>query len=124
MEAPDTDMQGPITRACSCHLNLQVSSFLYTFCNYEIGMLPRDVIVVRNNGEDEEMFGGRLGREKVQAGCPSQAGVPQHPEFESSLEPRTLLHKWFLGAGKIDLKWWVLHPPLLIAAKNTISRGE
>jgi hypothetical protein len=36
------DMQGPITRARAQCPNLQESSFLYIFCNYENGMLPND----------------------------------------------------------------------------------
>jgi hypothetical protein len=52
-------------------------------------MLPNDVIVLRNNGEDEELFGGRLGGGKDETGRPSQVGGPQHPEFESALESRS-----------------------------------
>jgi hypothetical protein len=67
------DMQGPIT------LNLEMSSFLYTFSNFENSMLPNDVIVLRNKGEDQEVFGGRHGGGEDQTGRPSQAGGPQHP---------------------------------------------
>ena len=57
MEVPHMDMQGPITRARAQRPNLQESSFLYIFCNYENGMLPNDVIVFRKNGEEHEVFG-------------------------------------------------------------------
>jgi hypothetical protein len=46
------DMQGPITRARARRLNQEVSSFVCTFSNYENSVLPNDVIVLRNNGED------------------------------------------------------------------------
>jgi hypothetical protein len=81
---PHIDMQGPITRARAHRLNQEVSSFLCTFSNYKNGMLPNDVI--RNNGEHQDVFRGRLGGEKYQTGRPSQAGGPKHPEFESALE--------------------------------------
>ena len=85
------DMQGPITRARAQRPNLQESSFLYIFCNYENGMLPNDVIVLRNNGEDQEMFGVTLGGEEDQTGRPSQARFPQHPELESTSEARSTM---------------------------------
>jgi hypothetical protein len=52
-------------------------------------MLPNDVIVFRNNGDEQEVFGGRLGGGKYQMGSPSQAGGPQHSEFESTSECRS-----------------------------------
>jgi hypothetical protein len=69
------DMQGPITRALARRLNQEVSLFLCTFSNYENSMLPNDVIVLRTNGEDLEVFGGRLGGGKDQMGRPSQDRV-------------------------------------------------
>jgi hypothetical protein len=55
-------------------------------------MLPNDVIVVRNNEEDREIFGGRLGGGIDQTGRPSQAEGPQHPKFESASESRSSVH--------------------------------
>jgi hypothetical protein len=50
---PQVDIQGPITRACTRQLNLQVISFLHNYsCAFESSMLPNDLIVLRNPGED------------------------------------------------------------------------
>ena len=56
-------------------------------------MLPNDVIVLRNNEEVQEVFGGRLGGGKGRMGCPSQAEGPQHPEFESASDSRSNMHQ-------------------------------
>jgi hypothetical protein len=90
---PHVDRQEPITGARACRLNQEVSSLLRTFSNYENGTLPNDVIMLRNNGEDQEVFGGRLGVGKDHTGRPSQVGGPQHPEFESVLESRSSVDK-------------------------------
>jgi hypothetical protein len=50
---PQVDIQGPITRARARQLNLQVISFLRNYsCAFESSMLPNDLIVLRNQGED------------------------------------------------------------------------
>jgi hypothetical protein len=55
----------PITRARARQLNLQVISFLSNYsCAFESSMLPNDLIVLRNEGEDQ------LGR-RDQDGGPS-----------------------------------------------------
>jgi hypothetical protein len=47
------DVQGPITRTRARQLNLQVSSFLCTYsCAFENSVLPNELIVLRNEGED------------------------------------------------------------------------
>jgi hypothetical protein len=54
-------------------------------------MLPNDVIVLRNNGEDHEVFGGRLG------GGNDQTGRPRKPEahnIPSSSLPRSPEAAW------------------------------
>jgi hypothetical protein len=44
----------PITRARARQLNLQVISFLSNYsCAFESSMLPNDLIVLRNEGEDQ-----------------------------------------------------------------------
>jgi hypothetical protein len=49
---PLLDIQGPITRARACQLNLEVSSFLgNSLYNFENRLLPNDYIVLRNEGE-------------------------------------------------------------------------
>jgi hypothetical protein len=86
------DMQGPITRAPTHRLNQEVSSYLCTFSNYANSMLPNDVIVLRNKGEDQGVFGGRLGGGEDQIGRPSQSECPRHPEFDSASESRSSMH--------------------------------
>jgi hypothetical protein len=59
---PQVDIQGPITRACARQLNLQVISFLRNYsCAFESSMLPNDLIVLRNEGEDQQEHGRDLG---------------------------------------------------------------
>jgi hypothetical protein len=50
---PQVDIQGPITRARTRQLKLQVMSFLrnYSYA-FESSMLPNDLIILRNQGED------------------------------------------------------------------------
>jgi hypothetical protein len=56
-------MQGLMTRARIRQLNLEVSSFLSDpFHTFENGLLPNDVILLRNTGRHEEL-GGRGGGE-------------------------------------------------------------
>jgi hypothetical protein len=68
---PLVDVPGPITRARARQLNLQVISFLCNCsCAFESSMLPNDLIVLRNEGEDQL---GRL----------DQDGGPNRFEFIS-----------------------------------------
>ena len=56
---PPTIMQGLMTRARMCQLNLEVSSFLSDlFHTFENRLLPNDVILLRNIGEDHEGLRG------------------------------------------------------------------
>ena len=49
------DIQGPITRARARQLNLQGSSFLSNvYYESENRLLPNDLIVLRNKGEDQQ----------------------------------------------------------------------
>jgi hypothetical protein len=71
------DIQGPITRARAQQLNLEVSSFLSTSTyDFENRLPPNDYIVIRNQGEDQEMHGEGLGGMEVQQGSASQIGDP------------------------------------------------
>ena len=57
-DTPQDDIQGPITRARSRQLNLQVSSFLSNvYCESENRLLPNDLIVLRNKGENQQGCG-------------------------------------------------------------------
>ena len=50
---PPLITQGPITRARTRQLNLEVSPFLSTYVyNFENRLLPNDCMVIMNHGED------------------------------------------------------------------------
>jgi hypothetical protein len=86
------DIQGPITRARARQLNLEVSSFLRTSTyDFENRLLPSDYIVLRNQGEDQEMHGEGLGGVEVQQRSASQVGDPIQLDFESTSESRSSL---------------------------------
>ena len=71
------DVQSPITRARARQLNLHVSSFLSNvYCKSENRLLPNDLIVLRNKGEDQQGRGEGLGGVEDQQGHPDQDGVP------------------------------------------------
>jgi hypothetical protein len=86
------DIQGPITRAHARQLNLEVSSFLSTSTyNFKNRLLPNDYIVIRNQGEDQEMQVEGRGGVEVQQGSASQVRDPIQVDFESTSESRTSL---------------------------------
>jgi hypothetical protein len=81
---PQVDIQGPITCARARHLNLQVISFLRNYsCAFESSMLPNDLIVLRNEGEDQQGHGKDLGGMEDQRGRPDQDGSPNRFDFVS-----------------------------------------
>jgi hypothetical protein len=89
---PSIEILGPITRSRAQQLNHQVSSFLCSFAyNIENRLLPNDLIVLRNQGEDhggqtERQEGaGELRRCAREGGEPIQFGIA---EFESNSESR------------------------------------
>jgi hypothetical protein len=52
---PSVEILGPITRSRAQQLNHQVNSFLCSSAyNIESRLLPNDLIVLRNQGEDHE----------------------------------------------------------------------
>jgi hypothetical protein len=85
------EILGPITRSRAEQLNHQVNSFLCSFAyNINSRLLPNDLIVLRNQGEDHEEQtehqegAGEPGRRAC--GEPIQFKIT---EFESNLESRT-----------------------------------
>ena len=87
---PQVDVQGPITRARARLLNLQVSSFLSNYsCDFENSLLPNDLIVLRNKGEDQQEG---LGGMEYQRGRPEQDGGPNRFNFISVSDSRNRLH--------------------------------
>jgi len=85
------DIQGPITRARSRQINLEVSSFLSTLYDLENIMLPNDYIVIGNHGE-EEMLRERLRGVEDQQGRSDQGGGLNRFDFESISESRSSQH--------------------------------
>jgi hypothetical protein len=90
---PSVEILGPITRSRAQQLNHQVNSFLCSFAyNIESRLLPNDLIVLRNQGEDH---GGQTKHQEgvgdprrcVREGDePIQFGIA---EFESNSESNT-----------------------------------
>jgi hypothetical protein len=86
---PQVDIQGPITRARAQQLKLQVISFLrnYSYA-FESSMLPNDLIVLSNEGEDQQGRGKDLGGVEDQRGRPDQDGSPIRFDFVSVSDSR------------------------------------
>jgi hypothetical protein len=90
---PSTEILGPIRRSRAQQLNHQVNSFLCSSAyNIKSRLVPNDLIVLRNQGEDhagqtEHQEGaGEPMRRAREGGEPIQFGIT---EFESNLESRT-----------------------------------
>ena len=84
---PQVDVQGSITRARARLLNLQVSSFLSNYyCDIKNSLLPNDLIVLRNKGEDQQGRGESLRGVEDQRGRPEQDGGPNRFDFVSVSE--------------------------------------
>jgi hypothetical protein len=81
-----------ITRARARQLNLQVISFLSNYsCAFESSMLPNDLIVLRNGGQDQHSCMKVLGGGEDQLGRLDQDGGPIRFEFISVLDSRNSL---------------------------------
>jgi hypothetical protein len=90
---PDEDisplhtMQGPITRAPARQLDLQVRSNLVN-CFSELTIGSMHVLLIRNNGEDQQGLGEGQGVKKEELGRPHQGGVHVQLNFDSTLDSR------------------------------------
>ena len=60
---------------------------------FENKLLPNDLIIVRNHGDDEEDVGEEFGAVVDQQGQPSGVGGPIQVEFESASESRSSPHQ-------------------------------
>jgi hypothetical protein len=70
-----------------------VSLFLYAFIDDSKNrLLPNNVIMIRNYGEEKEGFKERRGGAKEQQRRPSQVGVPIQFELESNSDSRNSPH--------------------------------
>jgi hypothetical protein len=90
---PSIEILGPITRSRAQQLNHQVNSFLCSSAyNIESWLLPNDLIILTNQGEDH---GGQTEHQEGAAKpkrCAWEGGEPiqfRIAEFESNLESRT-----------------------------------
>jgi hypothetical protein len=74
---PPNIIQGPLTRAEMCQLNLEVSLFLCDhFHSFKNRLLPNNVIMLRNIGEGQEILRESCEGKEDQQGCLSQVGGP------------------------------------------------
>jgi hypothetical protein len=86
---PLVDVQCPITRSRARELNLQVSSFLCTYsCAFDNSVLPNELIVLRNEGKDQQGHGEGLGGVEGQQGRSDQGGGPNRFDFVSVSDSR------------------------------------
>jgi hypothetical protein len=73
-----------------------VSLFLYAFIDdSENRLLPNNVMMIRNYGEDKEGHKERRGGAKLQQRQPSQVGVPIQVELEFNSDSRNSRHQNF-----------------------------
>jgi hypothetical protein len=86
--SPLYTMQGPITRARARQLDLQVRSNLVNYFS-ELTLGSMHVLLIRNNGEDQQGFGEGQGVKEKELGRPHQGGVQVQLDFESTSDTRT-----------------------------------
>jgi hypothetical protein len=81
-------MQGPITGARVRQLDLQVRSNLINyFSEFTIGSMH--ILLIRNNGEDQQALGEGQGVKEEELGRPHQGGVQVQLDFDSTSDSRT-----------------------------------
>ena len=75
-------------------IDYKVSSFQINLSSeFENKLLPNDLIIVRNHGDDDEDVGEQFGGVVDQQGEPSRVGGPFQVEFESASESRSSPHQ-------------------------------
>ena len=85
-------IQGPITRARARQLNLEVSSLLSVPINtFKNDLLSIVYNVIRNQGEVQEVHGGRFGGVEGQQGAAKPHGGPLQLDFESNSGSKSCL---------------------------------
>ena len=73
-------------------IDYKVSSFQVNLsCGFENKLLPNDLIIVRNHGDDDDNVGEEFGGLVDQQGHPHRVGGPIQVELESALESRSSL---------------------------------
>jgi hypothetical protein len=89
--SPLHTMQGPITRARARQLDLQGRSNLVNyFSEFTLGSMY--VLLIRNNGEDQQGLGEGQRVKEEKLGCPHQE-VHVQLDFDSTSDSRTRLHQ-------------------------------
>ena len=74
-------------------IDYKVSSFQINLSSgFENKLIPNDLIIVRNHGDDEEDVGEEFGGVVDQQGQPSRVGGPIQVKFESASESRSSPH--------------------------------
>ena len=88
-------------------IDYKVSSFQINLSSgFENKLLPNDLIIVRNHGDDEEDVGEEFGGVVDQQGQPSRVGGPVQVEFESTSESRSSPHQ-NQRPGRIRSPFWM-----------------
>ena len=89
-------------------IDYKVSSFQINLSfGFENKLLPNDLIIVRNHGDDEEDVGEEFGGVVDQQGQPSRVGGPIQVEFESTSESRSSPHQ-NQCLGRIRSPFWIV----------------
>jgi hypothetical protein len=86
--SPLHTMQGPITRARARQLDLQVRSNLVN-CFSELTLGSMHILLIRNNGEDQQGIGEGQGVKEEELGRPHQGGVQVQLDFDSTSNSTT-----------------------------------
>jgi hypothetical protein len=86
--SPLHTMQGPITRARVRQLDLQVRYNLIN-CFSELTLGSMHILLIRNNGEDQQGLGEGQGVKEEELGRPHQGGVQVQLNFDSTSDFRT-----------------------------------
>jgi hypothetical protein len=86
--SPLHTMQGPITRARARQLDLQGRSNLVN-CFSELTLGSMHILLIRNNGEDQQGLGEGQKVKEEELGRPHQGGVQVQLDFDSTSDSRT-----------------------------------
>jgi hypothetical protein len=86
--SPLHTMQGPITRARARQLDLQVRSNLVNYFS-ELTLGSMHVLLIENNGEDQQGLGEGQGFKVEELGRPHQGEVHVQLDFDSTSDSKT-----------------------------------
>jgi hypothetical protein len=86
--SPLHTMQELITKARARQLDLQLRSNLIN-CFSELTLSSMHILLIRNNGEDQQILGEGQGVKEEELGRPHQGGVHVQLDFDSTSDSRT-----------------------------------